>query len=241
MHKRKAQEIVRQTRRIYNTIARDWNISRGQPSGVKIKLIKPLKKGMKVLDLGCGNGLMTQAIIDRGAIYAGLDISSKLISICKKKFAAEIRNKSVKFFVGDALKLPFKNNCFDYAISLAVMHHIPSAELRLKFLRELYRVLKIGATAKIDNWNLLEDWGRKKFNIRGQLAKPPVGHDRGDVYVSWKATGKKDYPRFIHIFSDTELRALAREAGFKKIKIEYFNRAGKKIKNGEAQILTITK
>ncbi|MCX6782310.1 MAG: methyltransferase domain-containing protein [Candidatus Magasanikbacteria bacterium] len=241
MDKRKAQEIVRQMRQIYNTVAKEWDASRGTPTRIKMKVIRPVKKGMRVLDLGCGNGLMAGAIIGRGGRYIGVDISGKFISLCKKKYSSYIKTNEAEFVTADAVKLPFKNNYFDFAVSIAVMHHIPSAELRLKFLQELHRVLKSGAVAKLDNWNLLEDWGRKKFNISRQLANPPAGYDKGDVFVSWKATGKKDYPRFIHIFSDRELRSLARDAGFKKIKIEYYNRAGKKLKNGEAQILTIMK
>jgi ubiquinone/menaquinone biosynthesis C-methylase UbiE len=241
MHKRKAQEIVRQMRQIYNTVAREWDISRNTPIGIKMKLIQNVKKGMRVLDLGCGNGLMAGAIMSRGGEYIGADISNKLIALCKKRYAPYIKTKQAKFVVANAVKLPFKNNIFDSAVSIAVMHHIPSAELRLRFLQELYRVLKPGVTAKIDNWNLHADWGRKKFKIDEQLKNIPVGHDYGDVYISWKATGKKDYPRFIHIFSDQELKDLARTAGFKKIKIEYFNRAGEKTKNGEAQVLTVVK
>jgi len=241
MQKRKALAIVRQMSRIYNTIAKEWDVSRFEPSGIKMRMIKDIKKGMKVLDLGCGNGLMASAIMSYGGYYLGVDISKKLIVLCKKKYASYIKSKQAEFLVADALKLPFKNNNFDFAISISVMHHIPSTELRQKFMNELHRVLKNGATAKINNWNLLEDWGRKKYGIEEQIKKIKPGYDAGDVYVEWKATGKKDYPRYIHIFSDSELRALARNAGFKNIKIEYFNRAGQKIKNGEAQILTVKK
>ncbi len=241
MQKRKALAIVRQMSRIYNTIAKEWDVSRFEPSGIKMRMIKGVKTEMKTLDLGCGNGLMANAIMNQGGYYTGVDISKKLIELCKKKYASYIKTKQAEFVVADAMKLPFKNNYFDFAISISVMHHIPSDELRQKFMNELFRVLKNGATAKIDNWNLLEDWARNKFNIEKQLKNIKPGHDAGDVYVGWKATGKKDYPRYIHIFSDSELRALARNAGFKNIKIEYFNRAGQKIKNGEAQIMTIKK
>lgn len=241
MQKRKAQEIVRQMRQIYNTTAREWDVSRNTPSDVKMKLIRNIKAGMRVLDLGCGNGLMAGPAMKRGGQYVGADISSKFIALCKKRYASYVKTQQAEFVTAEAVKLPFKNNFFDFAFSFAVMHHIPSSELRLKFLQEVYRVLKPGATAKIDNWNLHEDWGRKRFKIDEQLKNTPADHDYGDVYVSWKATRGKDLPRFIHIFSDQELKDLARTAGFKKIKIEYFNRAGIKTTNGEAQILTIKK
>jgi ubiquinone/menaquinone biosynthesis C-methylase UbiE len=241
MNKTKALAIVRQMSRIYNTIAKEWDVSRFEPSGVKMRMIKNVKTKMKVLDLGCGNGLMANAIMNHGGYYTGVDISKKLIDLCKKKYASYIKTKQAEFVVADAVKLPFKNNYFDFAVSISAMHHIPSAELRQQFMNELFRVLKKGATAKIDNWNLLEDWGRKKYKIDEQLNHIKSGYDFGDVYVDWKATGKKDYPRYIHIFSDSELRELAKKSGFKNIKIEYFNRDGQKIKNGEAQILTIKK
>jgi tRNA (uracil-5-)-methyltransferase TRM9 len=241
MDKRKAQEIVRQMRRFYNTAVKEWNTSRGAPTPIKLQVIKPIKPGMRVLDLGCGNGLIAGPIMSRGGQYVGVDFSGKFIALCKKRFASYIKTGQAEFVAANAAKLPFKNNSFDFGVSIAVMHHIPSAEMRLKFLRELHRVLESGATAKIDNWNLLEDWGKKKYGISKQLANPAEGHDEGDVYVPWKATGGKELPRYIHIFSDRELRNLARAAGFKKIKIEYFNRAGVKTKNGEAQILTIKK
>lgn len=241
MDKLKAQEIVRQMRRFYNTAAKEWDVSRNAPSLIKIKLIKTVKPGMRVLDLGCGNGLMAGPIMSRGGQYVGADFSAKFIAGCKKRFASYVKTKQAEFVVANALKLPFKNNAFDFAVSITVMHHIPSFELRLKFLQELRRVMKSGATAKIDNWNLLEDWGKKKYGIAKQLAESPEEFDGGDVFVPWKATGGKELPRYIHIFSDQELKELARAAGFKKIKIEYFNRAGVKTKNSEAQIITIRK
>lgn len=241
MQKQKAKEIVRQTRQIYNTIAKEWDVSRGTPNGIKIKLIKPVKPGMKVLDLGCGNGLMVGPILTRGGYYFGSDISDKFIALCKKRYVSYIKTKQAEFVAADAVKLPYKNNFFDYVVSFAVMHHIPSAELRLKFLKELHRVLKSGAIAKIDNWNLREEWGRNKYKIETQLKNIPAGLDEGDVLIPWKATGGKTIPRYIHIFSDQELKRLARAAGFKNIKIEYFNRVGVKTKNGEAQVLTIKK
>lgn len=241
MQTSKAQAILRQMRQFYNTAAKEWDASRNTPTPVKLIAIKPIKPGMRVLDLGCGNGLMAGPIMDRGGWYVGVDFSAKFIAGCKKRFTSYIKTGQAEFVTANAIKLPFKNNSFDFAVSIAVMHHIPSFELRLVFLQELRRVMKPGAMAKIDNWNLLEDWGKKKYGITKQLTKPAEGCDKGDVFVPWKATGGKELPRYIHIFSDRELKDLARTAKFKKIKIEYFNRAGVKTKNGEAQILTIQK
>jgi len=241
MEKRKALSIINETKRNYNLIAKDWNNSRGFPSPVKIKMLQGIKKGWRVLDVGCGNGLMAGEAIKRGGRYFGSDISAKLISLAKKKYAGEIKKKKAQFFVADALNLPFKKNQFDFIFSLSVIHHIPSAELRRKFLEEIFRVLKPRAKAVITTWNLLEDWARERFDIKNQLKNIPAGYDKGDAYVTWKGTRGMVVARYLHHFTDVEIKKLAQSAGFKKIKIEYRDRFGKKKKNGDTIVLTLIK
>lgn len=239
MKSSEALRIVRQTKANYNTIAPDWDVSRNRPTNLKFSLVKPVKDGWQVLDDGCGNGVMVAEILKRGADYSGIDLSDKLIKIAKKKYIGAIKSGRAKFICGDALKLPFNNNSFDFVFSFAVMHHIPSDKLRLKFLREIYRVLKPGAGAVITNWNLLSGWERNKYNIDDKLNNPEPGHDAGDVYVPWKATKGKIIRRYFHIYGDKELRKLAKKAGFKNIRISY--RSAKPDKGGEDQVLKIKK
>ena len=241
MEKRKALSIISETRRNYNIIAKEWNISRSIPSLIKIKLLRNIAKGFSVLDIGCGNGLMADEAIKRGGRYFGSDISVKLIMEAKKKNVVNIKNKKAKFFVADAVDLPFKKNQFDFIFSFAVIHHIPSVELREKFLKEIFRVLKTGSKAVITSWNLLEKWACKKYDIKNQLKKISDGYDSGDVCVPWKGTRGKEVMRYLHYFTADELKSLAKSAGLKKIKIEYYDRFGKKKKNSETIVLSLMK
>lgn len=236
-----ALRILRQTKTNYNTIASEWDVSRGRPSALKLRLIKPVKKGWRTLDLGCGNGFLAPELVKRGAYYTGLDISARLLNFAKKKYREAIKSGTVEFVLGDALKMPFRKNNFDFVFSYAVMHHIPSDELRIKFLKEIRRVLKPGAEAIIDNWNLLNDWEKNKYNIEEQLKNVAPGHDAGDVYVPWKATKNKVIKRYLHLFKNEELRQLAKAAGFKQVRIEYRDRLGRLKKSGEGQILKLKK
>lgn len=233
--------IIRKTRANYNLISKAWALSRFRPSPLKIKLMRAIKKGTRVLDLGCGNGLMAPEVIRLGGIYTGLDISEKLLNIAKKTFSKEIIAKKMKFVVGDAIRPPFKKDNFDFIFSFAVMHHIPSEDFRLKFLKEIWRVLKPKGKAVIVNWNLLNDWSDKKYNITEQLKKIASELDAGDVSVPWKATKGKIIKRYIHIFLREEILSLARRAGFKKIKLSYHDRFGAMEKNGEEQVLLLQK
>lgn len=241
MLKNKALSIIRKTRKDYNIISKEWNISRFVPSSWKIKYLKSLKKDCELLDLGCGNGLIVPNVLDKNAIYTGIDISEKLIKIAQKRFKNEIKEKRVKLLTGNISKLPFKKESFDSVVSFSVFHHIPSKAIRVKVLQEIKRVLKPGCRAIVTVWNLFEPWPFNRFKIKEQLIKPPQGMEKGDVLMAWKATPKKSIMRYLHAFTAPELKYLARQAGFLKIKAEFRNKKGEIEKNGEALTLILKK
>lgn len=235
MNKINSQKIIEKTRDDYDLIAKEWDLSRNRASQIKINLISEVKLENKVLDIGCGNALMFPFILEKSAFYSGLDISEKLIEIARKKYSKEVKQKKAELVVGQATDLPFKDNEFDFVISFAVLHHIPSKELRKKFFEEIKRVSKLNAKVKIIVWNLLSDWANKRFNIKSQLN----GKQNGDILIPWKATQGEIIDRYYYQFSKKELLFLAKDTGFKNIEINFFDRAGKKMKNGEEMVLEI--
>lgn len=237
MNKVASQKIMEKIRDDYDLIAKEWDLSRNRASKLKTNLISEIKEGDKVLDVGCGNALMLPFILDKGAYYAGIDISEKLIKIASEKYTEEIKQGKAELVIGRADNLPFKDNEFDFVISFAVFHHIPSEELQEKFFQEIKRVSKPNAKIKIIVWNLLSDWANKRFNIEGQLA----GKKSGDVIIPWKATQGKIVNRFVHQFSKEELLSFTKDTGFKNIKIDFFTRAGEQKENGEEIVLEMDK
>ncbi|MEA2098391.1 MAG: class I SAM-dependent methyltransferase [Patescibacteria group bacterium] len=233
MNKNNSQEIIEKIRDDYDLIAKEWDLSRNRASKVKINLISEIKPENKVLDIGCGNALMLPFVLEKGAFYCGIDISKNLIEISKKKYKKEIEEKKAKFFVEQATKLSFQNEEFDFVISFAVLHHIPSKELRKKFFEEIKRVSKSNAKVKIIVWNLLSDWANKRFNIKSQLD----GKKSGNVLIPWKATREEIINRYYYQFSKKELLSLAKDVEFKNIKINFFDKAGKQKENGEEIVL----
>jgi len=96
----------------------------------------------KIVDIGCHSGLLTQKIVNwTGAdkIY-GLDISPKAIEKAKKRI------KNGYFVVGDAQKLPFKNNFFEAAFCIEMIEHVDFPQ---KVLAQIYRVVKKNGYAVI--------------------------------------------------------------------------------------------
>ncbi len=233
MNKNNPQKIIEKIRDDYNLIAKEWDLSRNRASQLKVNLIKSVEPKSKVLDIGCGNALISPFVLKKSAFYYGLDISEKLIEISREKYKKEIEEEKVKFFVGQATELPFGDEEFDFVISFAVLHHIPSKEIRKKFFKEIMRISKPNAKIKIIVWNLLNEWTNKRFDIENKFK----GKNSGDIFIPWKATQGKIINRYVHQFSEEELFSLAKNTGFENIKINLFNRAGKKTENGEEMVL----
>ncbi len=167
-----------------------------------------LKKGDKVLDIGCGNGRSYEKIAPI-ADYIGIDNSKELIKIAKKSYS------DGDFRVADALSPPFNNEEFDKIYSTALFHHIPSEELRMEFLREINRLLKPGGIMVLTVWDIWEKTARKKIVIK-QSIKSLLGMseiDVGDVLLQWQ--GFDDF--YFHCFSIGGLVKRCKKSGFEVI------------------------
>jgi len=158
------------------------------------------------LDLGCGNGRLIELFQDKEIEYFGVDNSEELIKIAKEKYPDK------NFQTADALNLPFSGNFFDKVFSIAVLHQIPSKELRLQFLKEVKRVLKPGGQLILTVWVFHQP--KELFLIfKATLLKilSLSRLDFGDFFEPW---GKK-LQRYYHDFSKRELFNLAKEIGFR--------------------------
>jgi len=98
-----------------------------------VELLAP-KAGERILDLGCGTGMLTAEIAARGAEVLGVDRSEEMIAQARKKFPA------LRFEIVDVRELCF-NGEFDAVFSNAVLHWIPEAE---EVIAGVARVLKPG-------------------------------------------------------------------------------------------------
>lgn len=206
MKKDYAQYLLKKTTEDYNLIAEQFSSTRRFLWKDLEPLIKYAIPRDKVLDIGCGNGRLLQLFKDIDIDYTGVDSSEKLIEIARQHYP----NK--KFQLAEALKLPFPNNYFDKVYAIAVLHHIPSEELRLEFLREARRVLHSEGKMVLTVWNLWQwrGWGLNlKYVILKILGRSKL--DFKDVFVPWG----KSCQRYIHCFAKKELKDLVRKAGFK--------------------------
>jgi len=105
-----------------------------------------IKKGMHVLDLGCGSGAFTPFIArvvgQKGRVYA-LDIQADMLKQLENKLSRpENRDiKNIKLIEGNAYELPFDDRSLDLVNMVTVLQEIPD---RNRALHEVKRALKPG-------------------------------------------------------------------------------------------------
>lgn len=96
--------------------------------------------GGKVLDVGCGPGVMGHALRERGCDFWGVDPSSRMIEVAEATFSADPR---ARFQVGIATGLDFPDGFFDAVICMGVLERVADDGAALA---EMVRVLKPGGT-----------------------------------------------------------------------------------------------
>lgn len=94
------------------------------------------KSGGKVLDVGCGSGIMVKDLVGLGYEFWGVDVTPNMIKECKKNFK---NNQSTHFSIGDATDLKFPDKSFDLVICMGVIDRIEKYKLAIK---EMMRVIK---------------------------------------------------------------------------------------------------
>ena len=92
-------------------------------------------RGLRVLDIGCGEGGFARQLAAEGAIVTGIDPFAQ--AVAKARVAAP----GVQFEIATAEALPFEDHAFDIAIMINSLHHVP-VSLMDGALREARRVLR---------------------------------------------------------------------------------------------------
>ncbi len=132
----------------------------------------------KVLDVGCGTGVMGLLLAEMGHQVTGIDLSETMMAKAREK--ADAQKLSIDLMAGDAEHLPFNDASFDVVVNRHLVWTLPHPEIALK---EWNRVLKKGGVVLI----IEGIWKDNRFSIRVKrivsdgLAKI-FGHTHGGHY-----------------------------------------------------------
>ena len=140
------------------------------------------KKYNKLLDVGCGTGLLIDMLSKEcNKEFVGLDLSPEMIKEAKKK-----KIKNAKFVEGRSDELPFENNTFDIVTCSQSFHHYPETD---KPLQEALRVLKPGGLYIISDTGV-EPF--KKFGVKVDDFIYRTFSNSGDCNISYLEKMVKD-------------------------------------------------
>lgn len=131
-------------------------------------------KDRKVLDIGCGFGLISIHLATFGAqMVSAVDANEEKFDILQKilsKFNPPLGNIEVR--LGDALNLEYEDNCFDAVVTNEVISHVRDSNI---FIGEMNRVLRTGGIFYIKDGNNALDivgYQRRRKHWRGREYGP---------------------------------------------------------------------
>ncbi|MCH8957118.1 methyltransferase domain-containing protein [candidate division KSB1 bacterium] len=174
-----------------------------------LESFQPLN-GLKILDVGCGEGGSSLAVAERGAQITAIDFDPRRVSKFRQKvFTAGI---DLSIEVGNAQNLNFPNEAFDCILLQDVLEHLPYPE---KAVQEINRVLKRNGLVYIstpNRWSPLNFISDPHWNLPIVSVLPR----KGATYFITKIIQREKFPRedFAALLSIFKIRHLFKNANF---------------------------
>jgi len=165
------------TRDYYDDFASTYEVGRGRGYHALIDELEassviPFAAGKRVLEVGCGTGLVLEKLAPHAAHAVGIDLSPGMLE--------HARRRGLDVHLGSATQLPFEAESFDVVCSFKVLAHVPDIDAAL---REVSRVLRPGGVA------VLEFYNRASLRYLARLAAGArrIGraHREDDISTRW--------------------------------------------------------
>jgi ubiquinone/menaquinone biosynthesis C-methylase UbiE len=159
----KPEEMYRMRKQFFNDSAETWlDVCYGNPeTGQQDKHQKnfdrlfklaPLKPGDRVLDAGCGSGVLVPMVLERitqtGILYE-LDFAEKMIEANRKLHKQE----NIRFLVADAAEAPLEDESCDVILCFSCFPHFQNKEIAMLTLS---RILRLGGSFVVAHFDSSE-------------------------------------------------------------------------------------
>jgi ubiquinone/menaquinone biosynthesis C-methylase UbiE len=176
--------------------------------------VAALKQGERVLDVACGTGFVARLAVHsvgaKGRVV-GVDLNASMIEAARTAAQQEAATP-IEWRTADAASLPFDNGVFDVALCQQGVQFFPD---RLRALREMRRVLRLGGRLAFTVWTTIKDnpypaalseaLARHVSPEAGSMARAPYAlHDPEELHDLVVAAGFRN----VHVRRMIETRTL---------------------------------
>ena len=224
-----ARRLIEINREFYTRFGDSFSATRHRIQPGVRRALRSLKPDESILDLGCGNGELARELAKWGqrGPYLGVDFSPSLLQDAE----AQPEGFSARFLQADLTELSVVshqlavNGGWSVVTAFAVLHHIPSRELRLNTLRIVHQLLNPDGLFIHSNWQFLNSEKLKAKIMPWETAAISESDvDASDYLLDWRNGGQG--LRYVHHFDEDELAELAKESSFHIMDMFYSDGAG---------------
>ncbi|HET7109242.1 MAG TPA: methyltransferase domain-containing protein [Gemmatimonadales bacterium] len=173
----------------------------GRPVAERLMQAARLKAGERVLDVGCGTGVVTRLAAEQvgsGGTVAGVDPSEGMLAVARATAAPA---SGITWHEAGAESLPLADGAYDVVLSQMALQFVAD---RSQAMREMKRVLAPG--------------GRVALNVPGRIA--PLFQGMADAFgrhISPQVAGFVQAVFLLH--DEAELEGLFNDAGFREVRV----------------------
>ncbi|HEX7555128.1 MAG TPA: class I SAM-dependent methyltransferase [Leptolinea sp.] len=218
-------------RRFYQDYAEPFAATRRRIQDGVRTVVNNLPDG-NYLDLGCGSGTLagywTRPRMNgkhRQGLYLGVDFSAGLLTEARRSLPVHsLTGLGIAFQQHDLMTPDWHSGIegvpFDGIFAFAVLHHLPGHNNRVDFLSQVRTLAKPGAVFILSVWQIQNS--PKLLARRLPWESAGLQEDQveaGDFLLDWRQSSKGSPQnaglRYVHVFSEADLNALALETGWK--------------------------
>jgi tRNA (uracil-5-)-methyltransferase TRM9 len=212
------KKLNRLNRRFYRQAAPAFDASRQIPWPGWFKLLSQIRQkydhstGLKLLDLGAGNGRFGKFLVEQGItnlLYTAIEPEPYLLEKATANLARLSGKKLLSLDLVEAgLNGALPENEFDLVVGFGLMHHLPGINTRAEILNQAITLTKPRGLIIFSFWRFGDDQSfRDKIIPLNQLPQNLAlkTYEPGDYFLDFNHSG---HVRYCHSFDETELKQI---------------------------------